>query len=358
MASVTEQDLSKAVKTGDYQRVYCLYGRDVLTIENYARRLAKKLVRPDAVDYNLHRFSGAARDFNLERFAEVTEQLPVFAERVCVLVNDLNAEEFKADILAKIIEILIGLPETTTVILYATGVDLCGGKKFPTPKNKKLIDAVSKAGTSCHFPLKTARELGKVAGWMAERAGCSIQRVDGEYLAELCLNDSLLFTQEMHKLTAYALAVQTDSPAPITRGMIDRLAVRQLDSGAFDIARAVLQGRQGRALGLLSDVFAQRVEAAAVSAALCMCFADFYRARTAKDSGRMPGEAAADFGYGKRTFAMENAFRDVQRVSVGRLRYCMRQMAWADQGIKSLKTDGKLLLEQALTAMSIYREGT
>lgn len=348
MASVTEQELAKSVRSGEIQRAYYFYGRDVGTLELYTKRLAAKLVPKGQDTYNMHFFAG--KELDLSQLTDCAEQLPMFAERVCILVNDFNAEDWPADRLTLLTDCIKNLPETTTVVFYMTGLDVCSGKKYPTPKNKKIADAVSKAGIVCEFAEKKPHELAKSIISKVEKAGCSISKPDAEYLAGLCLCDMVLLGNELSKLTAYAGA------GAITRREIDLLVSRQLDSNSFMLAKAAAMFDASQAMRLLDELFAQKIEPVAILSALAMSFNDLYRARIAMNEGKGQSQVTEDFHYkSNRSFAVRNAFRDAARMSTEHLRFCMRTLAQTDAALKSTGADGRLLIEKAIAEMASAR---
>ena len=97
-------------------------------------------------------------------------------------------------------KILGSLGETTTVIIYATGVDLFKNKKYLTDKNKRFADFCEKHGTVCNFEYKRASDLGKSISTYLAKSGCTITKSNAEYLANLCLCDTAFISKELEKL--------------------------------------------------------------------------------------------------------------------------------------------------------------
>lgn len=345
MAAVSDKELVKAIKAGEFSSVYYFYGKDTANVSAYAKRLAEKLVRAEDETYNLHRFEG--KTFDLGRFSDAAEAFPLGAERVCILVNDLNADALGEEDLKFLIEILGALPPTTTVIFFATGISPeAAGKKTLTAKNKKLIDAIAKKGSVCEFSYKKPAELAKWIEGRAKALGSAISSANAQYLAFLCLSDTLLIENEIAKLCSYA-------GGEITAEAIDLLVTKQLDSNAFALAKAVVSFNSKQAISLLDELFSQRAEPVAILAALSMSFSDLYRAKLAQNEGISSAQVLEDFGYRpNRKFAVDNAFRDVRKISIEKLRLCMKIMAETDGKLKSSRGDGRLLLEKAVVQCS------
>lgn len=345
MPCVNENELAKTIRAGEISSLYYFYGKDVLTLEAYTKKLISKLVKKDNQAYNLHTFEG--KSFNLSNFADVCESLPMFSDRVCVAINDLNAEDFNADDFEYLVKILSDIPDTTTVIIYATGIDVYNGKKTLIGKNKKLSDLSGKTGYSCEFNYKKPAELVKVISDKVTKKGSTISRKSAEYLATQCLCNLMLINNEIDKLCDYSNGKE------ITDETIDLLVSKQLDSNAFALAKATSKFNGKQAMTLLDELYDQQIDSIPILSAISMAFIDLYRARLAINDGASQNDVKQDFSYKKREFVVANAFRDCNGISAERLRKCIKILADTDIALKSSKTNSRLLVEQAITSMLI-----
>ena len=155
MAVVTENDIKTAVKNNNYSRAYYFYGKDAVAVEKYTKALSARLVSKDDETYNLHSFDG--KNLDIELLADSCEALPMFSDYVCCVVSDLNAETLTADQLNSIIDVVKNLPESTVLIFYYTSVDVTDGKKYPTTKNKKLMEEKNIEKTLCRRKLQNKK---------------------------------------------------------------------------------------------------------------------------------------------------------------------------------------------------------
>lgn len=344
MAEITESSLKTAIKNGQLQRAYYFYGKDIAAVETYTKKIVSKTVDKDNEACNLHSFDG--KSFDIDIFSDACEALPFFADYVCCTVCDLNGESLTADIMKRLTEIIADLPETTVLIFYYTSVDVTDGKKYPTAKNKKLIDAVSKVGGVCNFGLKTPYALGKEIMSKVSKAGGSISKEAAEFLAVQCSCNTLLVENELDKLTAYAQGNE------ITIDIIKELSPRQIETTTFDLARAICRMDRKTAMRLLGDLFAENTEPISILYAVTGNMVDLYRARAAIAGRKTPENVKEDFRYPKNMlFRVDNAFRDVQKISMPHLRSCMKILADTDAAMKSSKTDNRIILEEAVVKM-------
>lgn len=348
MPNYTDSELVKSIKSGKIMPVYFFWGKDVASLETVTKKLIAKLVPDEVKDMNYHFFSGSG--FSISEFADACESLPMFADRVVVAVNDLNAESLKADDFKYLLEILSNVDaDTTTVLFYSTGVDLCGGKKTLTSKNKKLADHVGKLGASCEFSFKRPNELVKYIQSRVGKELCTISPKAAEYLASLCLCNLLTVNNECDKLTSYV------GKGEITIDDIDLLVSGQLDTDAYKLARAITSGDRGLTFTILPELYSKQAESIPLLSVISGAFLDLYRAKLAYQTGRNASNILEDYSYRGRDFAVKNAMRDCSRIPIEKLRACIEILSKCDIDMKSKRTDQRLLLEAAISQMLSLR---
>ena len=344
MAAVTDRELSAAVKSGKLENVYYLYGKDISAVETYCKAIISKAVHKDEQTYNLHTFEG--KSLNIDEFTDACEALPMFAEHVCCTVCDLNAESLNADTLNWLIKFISDLPETTVLIFYCTSIDIFDGKKYPTPKNKKLVDAAAKCGSVCCFQYKKPESLAKDIAAKISKSGGVIRNDAAVYLAELCGCNTMMIENEIAKLTAYAGSTE------ITKSDVEKICPRLIETTSFDLAKAIARRDRTASMRLLHDLCLEKTEALSIMYAISGNMLDLYRAKVAQGSGKSASDVCNDFGYPKNiSFRVENAFRELRLYSVQHLRECLKILTETDVAMKSSRTDNMILLEEAIVKM-------
>lgn len=350
MPALSGADALKKLKAEGAARLYYLYGQDTGALESFVKNLLSKLCPKEDRTMNLHRFDGKAPD--IAAIADACEMLPMFAQRVVVTINDLNMDQLvKADG-DDLRKILSDLPETTTVVIYATAVDLYKNKRSLTDKNKRFADFCTKQGISCEFGYKRVFELGKSIIAAFEKEGCKITKFDAEYLAECCLSDTASIRQEIEKLTSYAPGRQ------ITREDIDALCIKRVESDGFSLAINILRSNSSLVFSRIRELADQNLEAFEILGSIGFSLNDIYRARLALSSGRSQAAVCEDFKYPKnREFAVKNAFNECQNIPVSRIRKTISIFSDADLALKTRsqgkKSDLLTLEEAAAKAMTL-----
>jgi DNA polymerase-3 subunit delta len=256
MPRINETELLKSVRGNEISNIYYLYGKDVRSVESFTAKLITAILKKGDTAYNLYKFDGKA--LNLSELWDTVVTMPFFADYKCILINDFNAEEVSADYISELLKLLSDIPPTTVIIFNITGFDVNAGKKFPSPKNKKLIDFAAKNGIVCECLIKGVSELSKAVTEYIEKRNCTISKKNAEEIVNLCLCNSMLMFNEADKLCAYA------GNGEITAEMISALVAKQLDSNSFAFAKAVAAFDSRQAMSLLDELFEQKSEPVAI----------------------------------------------------------------------------------------------
>ena len=351
MALTNISTVSKRVRANDVDSLYYFYGRDTAALESYAKSLENKLCPKDSRLMNYHKFDGEKLD--ITELNDACMSLPMFAERVVVVINGLNMEKLPKNDSDDLRKILKGLDKSTTVIITSVGEEIYKNKKFLTDKNKRFAETCEKIGSVIEFGYKRPYDLAKSICASLEKRGCKISKQDGEYLATLCLCDSAFIKQEIEKLSAYCEGRE------ITKTDIDTLCIRRIESDGYSLAINVLRSNADFVFNRLAELSAQNYEAFEIVGIIGFSLSDIYRAKLARSSGKSYTQAAADFGYAKnREFAMKNAYNECGSFSLKRIRDTITIMSDTDYTLKTHsagKASDMLTLEQGLARAMALR---
>ena len=345
---IKKAELSRIIKSHEAGGAYYIYGTDGYTIDRMKNALVDSIIDKNAQSLNLHRFEG--KD-STDDMIQACEALPVFAEKMCVTVCDFDLETVKpgAKALKELYAEIKDLPDTTVLIFYTLDADICGGKKGPTEKNKKLTDLIAKCGTVVRIDIPTASEAAKEIASMFTAEGSSIDRKAAQLLFERT-GDLTAVSNEVGKLAAYAAGRMVT--------VEDVLAVtpENDDTKVFALSDAVAAHDLDRALEVYDRLIRNRGEPVAMLYLITGAMDDIYRARLALDAGKSVNDVVADFSYPRNlSFKVTNAFRSAQHTDVRYLRRCMEILCKADIDIKSGIGRPETVLENAVIRMLTNR---
>lgn len=345
MAKTEEARLRSDLKAGALARVYFLFGEESFLVKTYENKIIETALGAELSDMNLTRFNEAPSSDSL---SDYTDSLPFLAEHKVIVLSDLDADKLDNSELNAYLRIIEELPDTTVLIISQAGIEI--DPKKPKAKMKKLMAAAEKYGVLCELKYMTARQLAKMAVKKAAKLGCTLSEADGALLAELCGRSMKLLSTEVQKLCDYTVGGE------ITRESIDALVPKLVDTSIYTLASELFAGRTAKAFRILDDLFVQRIEPVVILGALSGHFVDCYRAKLAQLSGRSANEALAAFNYPKnRAFVITKAFSSVGRLSAEYLKGCVDILYRTNRLLNSSRADRRLLLEQALTEISVLK---
>ena len=104
------------------------------------------------------------------------------------------------------------------------------------------------------------------------------------------------------------------------------------------------------AFDALDELMQDKDNRGAVLANITASFIDMYRASCARKCGKQIPDVKADFAY-VWEFKVKNAFRDSSRMSIRRLRECVKILRDTNITLNSGGGDEKTILEQTVTKM-------
>ncbi|MEG0693408.1 MAG: DNA polymerase III subunit delta, partial [Oscillospiraceae bacterium] len=250
MPYLQDEDLFKDIKQKNIANVYFLYGQEKYFISQAVLQIRKKVVDESFESFNLNKINGEKLD--LSEFEDMTDALPVMAEKRCIIIKDLDLEKLAKRDYDKLIEIVKNISPTTLLIIYQDLV-LVDMKK--SSKYKKFAELIGKNGVVCEFALKDKQTLKRKLCDRARRAYMELDMPTAELLIDRCSSSYMVLINELDKLISYV------GEGEITKAHIDECSIKSIDSSAFDLAKSVLSNNFDRAYVLLDELFYQRQEA-------------------------------------------------------------------------------------------------
>jgi DNA polymerase-3 subunit delta len=324
---MTKKDLERTIKARDAGGVYFIYGTDAYTVGELAHALRDSVVSPDERTFNLHEYQ--AKEMDIDEVIGSCEALPMFAERVCVTVCDLDLETLRiSDKLKPLYKEIEELPDTTVLIFYTDAADLCAGKKKPTDKNKRMLDKIAKSGNVIVCDKMTPGEAAREIEARVRENGGSITRSAASLIYTRCVSDLRTAMNEADKLCAY-----TDS---ITEADVAALTPEQDDTKVYALTDAIAAGDRERAVSCFGKLMESRTDPIYLLYIITGSINDIYRAKLAQLGGRTKADYMNDCGIPKVfAFKADNAFSAASRADISRLRRAMKILSDTDIAVKS-----------------------
>ena len=250
-----DADFRKQIKTAPAAG-YLLFGEEDY-LKDFMLREARGVLIPDESFACFNEVTLDSLTYSAEALRGALMPLPMMAERKLVVVRGLDFNAIKPHELDALCEVLAELPEydyNTLIFSVASGAIDEG---FLPKKPSKLLCRLSEYLTLVQFEQCTPAKLG---GWCARHFahnGAQAPPAVISALIEACGRDMLTLAAEIDKLSFYVLAHgRTD----VTQKDIDAVSCRTVEYDTFAFSGALMERNAPRALEILSDLKARRVE--------------------------------------------------------------------------------------------------
>ena len=355
MPQTDPKTLKAELKKGELKNLYYIFGKNIPEVEKLTKQIIKAAVG-DNEDFALNKLDG--RYLDTSELYDMIQMMPMMSDYNCILINDYNCEKPREnmaglraeDLNKKLAEVLKDIPSQTVVIFNVTGFEIAvktdykTGKSIIKDKNKKLADLAAKVGELVECPIKSENELAKEIAASVSARGALISLDRARELAEMCQSDTLTIKNEIDKLCSYV------GSGEITSEVLQNLVHRQSDVTFFKLADAVAAFNKRSAFEALDELMQDKENRGAVLANITGSFIDMYRAACARQRGNQVMDVKEDFAY-VWEFKVKNAFRDSSRMSIRRLRECIKILRDTNITLNSGGGDEKTILEQTVTKM-------
>lgn len=345
MPQINEIELKKQINSGDFARLYFLYGDEKYLIRHYSSLIQKKSIDPAFADFNFHQYDGKEIDF--DAVSQASEALPIMSERTLILIKDLPADSLNSDSSEKFLKLISDIPDTTVILISNPSIDV----NMKSAKGKKILSEIDKAGCSVLFEHIGLNQLVKLIEKGALSRNCTISQSEARYLLSLIGDDMTVIINELDKICAYK------KEGEIRREHIDAVVVKTVQARVFDLAKALTSGNCDLAMDILDTLIAMKEEPINILGALITPYVDMYRAKVYVSGGLRAEDAGKDFNYRNKEFRLTNGARSASRYSITQLRAFLDVLDDADRLLKSTSVNGRLVLEQTITKLFLVSNG-
>ncbi len=343
MATITEKDFKKQLRSGEFDNLYFIYGNESYLKKHYLESLIDKCVDKNFKDFNLHIFDGKGID--MKEVALSVEALPMMSDRTCVVIKDIKPAELGDGGKDVLMSLVADIPETCVLIICNLTVE-AEGKGW-----KELITAFDKNGSVLKLDKLSRQEL---AGYIikgAKSRGFEIDMSLADYFISIVGDSMSNVLNELEKVCA------NSSDGRIKKENIDAVTVKTAEVKIFELSKNLVTGNSDKAFQILDSLMKQREEPISVLATIITSYVDMYRAKVAAAAGYRPEEAARFFNYGKNDFRLKNGAKNASKMSVDSLRKSLDVLAAADEKLKSTSVDGRFILEEVMIKLFLLANG-
>lgn len=229
------KSLNEDLKTGQFNKVYLLYGEEDYLKKQYKEKLRNAMLpSDDTMNYAYYEGKG----INVNEIIDLAETLPFFAERRLIIIEDSG---FFKNATPELAEYLKDMPDTTSMIFVESEVD----------KRSKLYKAVQAKGRAVELG---RQDEGTLLRWVAGNVGREKKQISEQtirYFLSKVGTDMENIQKELEKLFCYTLEKDT-----ITTTDVEMICTTQITNQIFNMINAVAEKEQRKALDFYYDLIA------------------------------------------------------------------------------------------------------
>ena len=231
------QQLINDIKSGEFKKVYLLYGEEDYLRKQYKDKLRAALTTGED-DMNYVYFEG--KDIQAGQVIDFAETMPFLAERRVVFIENSGWFKSGGDAMA---EYLPTQCDTTVICFIETEID----------KRSKLFKAVTEKGYAAEFAKQNEETLFKWIAGKCKAEGKQIRREDISFFIEKTGSEMDNMARELEKLFCYCLEKNV-----ITSADIDDICTTKIESHIFAMIDAIAENKQRVALDKYYELLANK----------------------------------------------------------------------------------------------------
>lgn len=345
LAKVNENELRTKIKSNLDSNVFMLYGDEKVQIRHYIEKLREKTVGKDPDEFCCRTIT---QPDDLQAISDAVLTAPSFlAPKIFVAILDFDYSQFSDKDMDNLTDLITNIPPTTVAVFAQPTVS----PTFAKGGNKKLLTAIDKFGIVVNFEQLDETALEKQLVYWAKLRDVKLSEYDAARIVSYSGHDLALLKNELEKLCSYK------PNGEITRDDIEKLVTKKLEARIFDIASLTINGNLDKAISQINTLISQKESPQAILSILGGVYVDIYRVKVALEGGKNVNTLAKKLNYGKRSFVLQKAQRNIKKFSSDSLRLSLDTIAETNARMNSTNVDGKILLEQLCTRLTLIQAG-
>jgi DNA polymerase-3 subunit delta len=342
---MTESELKKQLNSGNFKKIYLIFGEEKMLVKRSAELIEKKLTGGEISDFNYHTFDDATDIAGISVSADI---IPFMSERNIVKLVDFNIDKMPADDFKSLMKVIEKLPDTTVMLIVMPTLELTA--KTAKSQMKKLIAYADKNGVCMELVHRTGLALERDLCKWAKAGGCTMSELTAHHLIQSIGEDLNRLNNEMKKLTAYA------DGGEIAREMIDLLVHKTTEASIYDLFGYIVAGDTDRVMQAISVLFDEQVGGMTICSVLANAYLDAYRARVGSQVGKRSADVAVDFGYRNRAWVLDKTLRQISRVTTGALRRSIEELTEVQTRLVTEAVDERIEVERLACKLVLIAE--
>ena len=322
--------IAQDIKSGQFSRLYLLYGEEAYLRRQYRDNLRKALV-PEEDTMNCSVYSG--KDINVNEVVDLAGTMPFFADRRVIIVE--NSGWFKSgnDQIAMLVKTL---SDTTCMIFVEEEVD----------KRSKLFKAVTANGYAANCEMQDEAMLKKWIMGLLKKENKSITPDGLNLLLDRTGTNMENIRREVEKLVCYKYYEEG-----ITAADVEELCIVQIQNQIFDMVEAVAQKKQKQALNLYYNLLALKEAPMKILALIARQFHMLLQVKEMKSKRYQESDIARQTGLNP-YFLKKKYIPQAAQFKQPQLEAALRTCVEAEENVKTGRMPDVLSVELIIVSLS------
>ena len=226
------QTINEDIKSGQYKKVYLLYGEESFLKQSYKKKLKEAVAGDDTMNYNY--FEGKGLDVN--ELISLSDTMPFFSDKRLIIIEDSGFFKTSSEALA---DYLPMIPDTTCIVFVEDAVD----------KRNRLFKKVKELGHAAEMKRQDSAQLARWAGTILAQNGRKITGSTMNLFLERTGDDMENIRMELEKLISYTMGSDV-----VTTEDVEAVTTVQLTNKIFDMVNAIVTRKTRLAMDLYEDL--------------------------------------------------------------------------------------------------------
>ena len=226
------QTINEDIKSGQYKKVYLLYGEESFLKQSYKKKLKEAVAGDDTMNYNY--FEGKGLDVN--ELISLSDTMPFFSDKRLIIIEDSGFFKTSSEALA---DYLPMIPDTTCIVFVEDAVD----------KRNRLFKKVKELGHAAEMKRQDSAQLARWAGTILAQNGRKITGSTMNLFLERIGDDMENIRMELEKLISYTLGSDV-----VTTEDVEAVTTVQVTNKIFDMVNAIVTRKTRLAMDLYEDL--------------------------------------------------------------------------------------------------------
>ena len=226
------QTINEDIKSGQYKKVYLLYGEESFLKQSYKKKLKEAVAGDDTMNYNY--FEGKGLDVN--ELISLSDTMPFFSDKRLIIIEDSGFFKTSSEALA---DYLPMIPDTTCILFVEDAVD----------KRNRLFKKVKELGHAAEMKRQDSAQLARWAGTILAQNGRKITGSTMNLFLERIGDDMENIRMELEKLISYTMGSDV-----VTTEDVEAVTTVQVTNKIFDMVNAIVTRKTRLAMDLYEDL--------------------------------------------------------------------------------------------------------